>query len=355
MAQRCSVMWIIFITLLVSLILGSVFILLINICMVWRSVTGWQLKKINKYPKVGLIIPHFNEDPTCLMKSLNAIEDQEYPSAITVIVCDDGSTNEIQVHLQPWLLMKRRQNYISVTLAQNTGSKGKAMDKAIASVPSDVEALVVVDSDTFLEKTSVIRVVERLWQNEKYAAVCGQIIPTQNTNNMIGKLQYYEHIGIYPALKYALDHFGFVTVMAGAFVVHRMSVIRKVGGWGRWIVEDLAWTWLALAYGYRTGYAPDAVAYTNCPTTPLGLFKQRRRWARGRIEAFKAVWEISQVKGLLLIPMLLIWLVGLIPFTFFFIAITRYHLFAMVGLWSDWNNNYFEYLAIFKLSREISA
>ena len=39
--------------------------------------------------------------------------------------------------------------------------------------------------------------------------------------------------------------------------------------------------------GYETNFAENAIAYTEVPEKLLSLGKQRKRWARGMIEAFK--------------------------------------------------------------------
>ena len=303
-----------FFVLSVPLVVGVVVMLVLNVWLIIQNLRKSAVKKtLARYPKVGIMIPHFNEDPAHLIESLEAIEAQDYPGQLAVMLLDDGSTNGIQAHLEPWLRRPRRQAYQSLVFAQNNGSKGKALDAGLPHVAADVEAVVVVDSDTFLEPETVTRLLERLWQDEKCAAVCGFIVPANGRENFLGKLQYFEHIGVYPAIKCVQDLFGRVAVMAGACVVHRMSVVREIGGWGSWIVEDIAWTWTALGHGYSTGYAPDAIAHTYCPTTVQGLIRQRRRWARGRIEAFRAACQVSRFKGFLLSPLFFLWALSLMP------------------------------------------
>ena len=306
-------MWTLFLILLIPLIYGCLFMVILFSWLIFQSIRGWKQKPLASYPKVAIVVPHYNENPEHLLQALESFEEQDYQRQLLVMLVDDGSTNGIQTPLQEWLSQPRKQEYRSLRFEQNNGSKGKALDAALPSIPADVEAMVVVDSDTFLEPQSVRRVVERMWQDEKCAAVCGFILPANAKGSLIGKLQYFEHIGVYPAVKCAQDMMGCVSVMAGAFVIHRMSAVRKVGGWSRWIVEDIAWTWSALAHGYTTGYAPEAVAYTYCPTTREGLLKQRRRWARGRTEAFRAAWSVSPLKGMILTPFYLLWVTSLLP------------------------------------------
>jgi len=40
------------------------------------------------------------------------------------------------------------------------------------------------------------------------------------------------------------------------------------------------------------GFAEDACLFTNAPETWTQFFKQRQRWSRGLVEAFKAHWQL---------------------------------------------------------------
>lgn len=53
--------------------------------------------------------------------------------------------------------------------------------------------------------------------------------------------------------------------------------------------EDIVLTWDLLSKGYEINFAKNAIAFTEAPETLKGLCRQRKRWARGMIEAFKKV------------------------------------------------------------------
>lgn len=306
-------------------ILGITTLTLLFIGIVYQLIKN-ESKKLSKYPEIAIIVPVYNEDPVYVIEALESIDQQNYPIPIHVVIADDGSTNNICKHIEKFLETPRKQNFIFKRFTQNHGSKGKVLDSSLHLLPSEVEAVVVVDSDTYILKNSVIQLVERMWQSEKCAAVCGYIVPANKGKGLVQKFQQSEYLGVFPIVKGAQDMFGMVSIMTGAFVIHRMSVIKRIGGFGSWVVEDIAWTWKALAHGYETGYVPTAVAYTYGPTNFKDLFKQRRRWARGRVEAQKASWNSKKGKRLLLLPMFTEYVVGLFlpimlmaPFLFFLV------------------------------------
>lgn len=51
-------------------------------------------------------------------------------------------------------------------------------------------------------------------------------------------------------------------------------------------------TWAILKAGFRVGYAENACLFTNVPTTWRQFMRQRQRWSRGLMEAFKAHWQL---------------------------------------------------------------
>ncbi len=263
--------------------------------------------KNNNDPKVSAFLPFYNENEEHLVCALNKLNDQNYPSKIQVIIIDDGSTNNAISRVKGWIdNTEMNHDFQIIERSVNGGRKGFALDHVLDLGVATGDVYVVVDSDTYIEPNGIYELVTKLWSDEKYAAVCGYITPENHEDSFIGKLQHYEHISFYGAIRAAQDKLGCVPVLAGAFVAHRASVVKKLGGWSEWLVEDIAWCWKAISNGYRTGYAPKAKATTQCPTDAKGLFNQRRRWARGRVEAYTEAWKTHWVAGLCASPWFLL-------------------------------------------------
>jgi biofilm PGA synthesis N-glycosyltransferase PgaC len=276
-------------------------VLLLVYLLRWRPTA-----KVTDMPSVSIFVPYYNEQADVLLKALDKLDAQKYPQQLQVVIIDDGSTNNTPSHVKEWLSELRRQEYVVLTREENGGRKGFALDHALDSGVALGDVYVVVDSDTYIAPDGIYELAAKLWSDPKYAAVCGYISPDNHRGSLIGRLQYYEHIGFYGAIRAAQDQLGVVPVLAGAFVAHRASAVKEIGGWSEWLVEDIAWCWKAIAHKYRTGYAADAVAVTQCPLTHKELFKQRRRWARGRVEAYMAAWKVSKVTGMLSTPWFLV-------------------------------------------------
>ena len=258
-------------------------------------------------PTVSVFLPFYNENEEHLVCALNKLNNQNYPSQIQVIVIDDGSTNNAISRVKEWIdNTEMNHDFQVIERPVNGGRKGFALNHVLDLGIATGEVYVVVDSDTYIDTNGIYELVIKLWSDEKYTAVCGYITPENHKDSFIGKLQHYEHISFYGAIRAAQDKLGCVPVLAGAFVAHRASVVNQLGGWSEWLVEDIAWCWKAISNGYRTGYAPKAKATTQCPTDAKGLFNQRRRWARGRVEAYTEAWKTHWFAGLCASPWFLL-------------------------------------------------
>lgn len=263
--------------------------------------------RLAEYPFVSILVPFYNEPEPSFLRTLEAIEAADYPGRLEVILIDDGSSNSTPTMLTEWLRCTRDKHYVLVTLEKNGGAKGLALDAALPRLSPDSDVVTVIDSDTVIMPHALRIAVEELYSSPTHAAACGLIVPDGRDTSWLHRLQFYEHVGALAIIRYVQSRVGMVNVVAGAFSLHKTSVIRELGGWGEWLVEDISWTWRALAHGYTIGYAPEAIAYTVCPSTLFGLFRQRRRWARGRLESFRVAWGISWSNTVKMLPWWLLW------------------------------------------------
>ncbi len=257
-------------------------------------------------PTVTVLIPFYNENSSTLIKSLEQLEKQDYKNKLQVLLIDDGSKNDTAEYVNDWISHGTKNDYILISKPNNGGRKGLALDYALNTGIATGEVYVVVDSDTYIEDSGIRELVTKLWSKERYAAVCGYITPENYNDSFLGLLQHYEHVSFYGAIRTAQDKLGCVSVLAGAFVAHRASVVKELGGWSEWLAEDIAWCWKAISSSYRTGYAPKAKALTQCPINGRDLFMQRRRWARGRVEAYSVAWKTNWVAGIACTPWFLV-------------------------------------------------
>jgi biofilm PGA synthesis N-glycosyltransferase PgaC len=244
-------------------------------------------KKIpeGEMPFVSILIAAYNEEES-VQSTLASIDRQNYPGRMEVFVIDDGSTDGTAQKLSeisyPWLKV--------ITLPKN-GGKAAALNVGLAQVTSDLT--ITIDGDSYLYKDALVNLVGRLLGDPEHTgAVAGAVLVRNSRKNLVTKVQEWDYFHGIAAVKRLQSLYQGTLVAQGAFSIYKTSIIRKVGGWPKLVGEDIVLTWAILKEGYRVGYAEDACLFTNAPDTWKQFIRQRQRWSRGLIEAFKLHWRL---------------------------------------------------------------
>lgn len=239
------------------------------------------------YPPITILVAAFNEQAS-IISTLESIDRQQYPGEFKVIVVNDGSTDATvelvtaALGTYPWLEL--------LDIKKNIG-KANALTQALDTVTTDI--VITLDGDSYLFKNALIHLVERyLSDPPDTVAVAGAVLVRNSRDKFICKLQEWDYFHGIAAIKRLQSLYHGTLVAQGAFSLYKTDIVRKLGGWPHTVGEDIVLTWAILKDGHRVGYAEDACLFTNAPETMSQFFKQRARWSRGLIEAFKVHWQL---------------------------------------------------------------
>jgi biofilm PGA synthesis N-glycosyltransferase PgaC len=105
--------------------------------------------------------------------------------------------------------------------------------------------------------------------------------------NWVTKAQEWDYFHGIAAIKRVQSLYQGTLVAQRAFSLYERVALREVGGWRDCVGEDIVLTWAMLRKGWRVGHAEDALCFTNAPDNLHQFVRQRRRWARGVMEAFR--------------------------------------------------------------------
>lgn len=291
-------------------LIASLFLLpiLINIVILLFLLPGLlfkekHYKKMVKEKKVTVLLPTYNDKEGVIL-ALESLENQQSKHHIQVIIVNDGSTDSTGDMIDFWLSNGyKNHKYRHIKLEKNTGLKGRAINQVTDLISEDSEVVVVMDGDTILEKNALRHCIDKLYSHENIGAVCGMVIPQLNgLKTFSGRLQQCELIGAFHSMKSAQCRMGSIGSLAGALTVHKMTTIKDVGWYGDWLVEDICWTWKAKAKGWKLGFSEDSLAFTDCPENMEKLWRQRRRWSRGRLEALKVAFMENNTNAITILP-----------------------------------------------------
>lgn len=248
---------------------------------------------LERYPGLSILVAAYNEEAT-IVETIESIARQQYPGPLEVIVVNDGSkdrTAELvreQLQKYPWLRLH--------DLKQNVG-KANALNEALKLVSHTLTA--TVDADSWLFREALTSIVERYFHDPKHTrAVAGAVLVRNSRESWMARAQEWDYFQGIAAIKRVQSMYQGTMVAQGAFSLYDTAVLKQVGGWPDCVGEDIVLSWSILKLGYRIGHCEDALLFTNAPTTLKQFSRQRQRWARGMIEAFK------KHPGILLMPSL---------------------------------------------------
>ncbi|MCD6025520.1 MAG: hypothetical protein K0R08_39 [Solimicrobium sp.] len=234
------------------------------------------------FPPVTVLIAAYNEENS-IADTLECLFKQEYPAEIHVVAIDDGSIDKTAQELIAFL--PQYPNLKLINLKQNSG-KATALNFGLEACTTDI--VITLDADTYLLPDAIHNLVGRyLSDPSDTKAVAGEILIRNSRENWITKAQEWDYFLGIAATKRIQSLFKGTLVAQGAFSLYDRTTLVEMGGWPNMVGEDIVLTWKILNAGYRVGHAHDACAFTNCPNTFIKFFRQRKRWSRGLIEAFK--------------------------------------------------------------------
>ena len=244
---------------------------------------------IKKEEDVTILLPVYNMKAS-IKDTIQSIQNQKYCGKIYMNIIDDGSTDGTLE------LLKSMDLDSNITLIESKHmGKAYSLNKGLEYVTTSYT--ITVDGDTVLHPLAIRNIMRKLVNSdEKTAATAGCIFVKNDKKNFITKLQQWDYtLGIF-GVKLVQGNYHATLVAQGAFSAYKTELLKKMGGWQNCVGEDIVLTWQLLSQGYETNFSKNAVAFTEVPERLKSLGKQRKRWARGMIEAFKKVKIITSKK-----------------------------------------------------------
>jgi N-acetylglucosaminyltransferase len=226
---------------------------------------------------VDVIVTCYNERPELLDRCLRSLHGQDYRGRMKVWVVDDGSANRDELlgvlagNAGPgWQVLLLDGNY------------GKRIAQALALREGRGQVIVTVDSDTVLAPDGIRRIVAP-FRRRRVGAVTSRLRALNAGASWLTQAIDTRYDLLCERERAAQGLFGSVLCCAGPFSAFRRTAVQQV--LGRYLGrrrsgDDLELTSLVLEAGYRSEYQPDAVAWTQVPTTITEFALQQRRWNR---------------------------------------------------------------------------
>lgn len=245
-----------------------------------------QLKQEPEHwPGLTVLVAAYQEEQL-IAQTLENLSALTYPGKVEVIVIDDGSKDDtfrVAELCKPHFAENPNYSLRVERMKRNSG-KAKALNHGLAMAAH--ELIVTIDADTLLEPGSLRSMVAHLYAAPpKTAAIAGAILLANPMESWATRAQQWDYFHGISAVKRMQGNFNGTLVAQGAFSLYRREALEQAGGWPDTVGEDIVLTWSFLRRGYIVRHAEDAVAWTHAPESWGALSRQRKRWARGMIEA----------------------------------------------------------------------
>jgi cellulose synthase/poly-beta-1,6-N-acetylglucosamine synthase-like glycosyltransferase/peptidoglycan/xylan/chitin deacetylase (PgdA/CDA1 family) len=239
-------------------------------------------------PDVSVVIPAYNE-AAGIAATVLSMADSSYRGRLEIIVVDDGSSDGTAA-----IVRSLRIPFVRVITQANTGKSG-ALNRGIAETRSEI--LVLVDGDTIFERATIERLIAPM-RAPDVGAVSGNT-KVGNRTGLLGGWQHLEYVMGFNLDRRLFDLLGTIPTVPGAIGAFRYAALSAVGGVSTdTLAEDTDLTMALCRSRWRVVYAPDAIAWTEAPTTLRQLWQQRYRWSYGTMQAMwkhrRAVVERGQ-------------------------------------------------------------
>lgn len=239
------------------------------------------------YPGVSLLIAAYNEEAG-IGATLESIAQLKYQGPVEALVINDGSSDNTVSRVQDALAQLNLPPNVEIRLLDFEKNRGKAaaLNSGLAAARHDL--ICTIDGDSRLRSDSLREIVERYLSDPPGTmAVAGAVLVRNSRETLITAAQEWDYFHGIAAVKRMQSMYHGTLVAQGAFSLYRKDALEAVGGWPNTVGEDIVMTWAMLERGYRVGYAEDAIVFTDAPTNFRQFYHQRKRWARGMVEALE--------------------------------------------------------------------
>ncbi len=273
-------------------------------------------------PPISLLVPAHNEEKS-IVHSVASLLELEYPS-LEIIVVNDGSEDSTLEQLKhafrlrvthvlyvPQVPTARIRAIYRSPIDEGLvvidklagGSKSDAVNAGLNAATSPY--VCVVDSDSVLERDSLLRMMAGVFTDPSQVVALGGIVRISNgcriengqlkqvrlPKRSLEVLQVIEYLRAFLIGREAWAQYNALPIISGAFGIFRKDLVKKVGGYrAASIGEDFDLVVRLHRHmqeqggEYQISFIPDPTCWTEVPSDFRSLARQRARWQKGLLD-----------------------------------------------------------------------
>jgi cellulose synthase/poly-beta-1,6-N-acetylglucosamine synthase-like glycosyltransferase len=234
---------------------------------------------VTNRPKITVLVPAHNEGEN-LKRTIISIVENNYPNKEIIVIDDHSSDDTFRIADE----FAKKGLIRIVRRKEGKGSRAAAINFGVVYATGDI--LMMTDGDTLIER-KVLKEIAKLMDDPKVGAVAGNVRVLggdDGVNNILTKCQAYEYIIAFELGRRVLSIMNLLLIIPGAFGAFRKDLAKKAGIYDKdTLAEDFDLSIKVFKTGTRVMFVSDAIAWTFCPYSWKGWFRQRLRWTHGQI------------------------------------------------------------------------
>ncbi|MBA3937010.1 MAG: glycosyltransferase family 2 protein [Planctomycetes bacterium] len=225
-------------------------------------------------PRVSVVLAGYNEE-AAVVPAIESLLETGFPN-LEIIVVDDGSEDRTYARALPYA---QRGAIRLVRNSAATGRGGKPSGMNLGTRMASGDYLVFLDVDTSFDR-DLLRHMIGPFCDPKVGVVAGNLKVRNHAASFWTRMQSVEYVIAIGLHRRWLGLFGTNYIASGACGAFRRAALDGFLGCDVATAEDLDNTLKAHRAGWRTVFAPRAIATTDVPETLKSLVHQRIRWDR---------------------------------------------------------------------------
>jgi len=233
--------------------------------------------------RFAIIVPAHNEE-TVVGPLVDNLRSQDYPTELfdVFVIADNSDDNTAQSARSHGAIVYERFD-------DTQKGKGYALEwffNKLFVLPKKYDAVVVFDADNLVDTQFLKHMNNRFCDGSKI--VQGYIDAKNPLDTWVTASFAMSFWVANRMLQLARYNLGLSNYLGGTGMAISIEVLKKIGWGATSLTEDLEFSLKALLLGYKTTWAHEAIIYDEKPLTFKQAWNQRKRWALGHVELFRA-------------------------------------------------------------------
>ncbi len=230
---------------------------------------------LKRFPKVAVIMPLYNEDAAQVEKNMLRLFELNYPKDRVNFYIADDSTDQIKAHAISEFCTKHGIKYVH--REDRKGFKAGALNNIMHSI--EEEFVAIFDYDELLVNKNFLVDLLPYFSDQKLAYV--QTEKRYRKSNGL----FTQSIGLFDAFFFKFIQQARASnntaIFAGSCGILRKSILKKLGGFPEYVIEDTFFSFEADMEKYHSLYIPSVYAEGKPIYSFTELVRQQWRYNYG--------------------------------------------------------------------------